>query len=84
MSRFLTTIFQTSKSNSNRVNGGLFGGAWLGVLIGLLNSEELRDLFANNPEILAILGGVQAIVAIFMRNRKSSGPDGGHKPVEQL
>lgn len=72
MSRFLSGLF---KSSSNQVNGGLFGGAWLAVIVGLLNSEELRQLLGDNVELMAILGGIQALAAIFMRSRK------GHKKI---
>ena len=57
-SSFLRLIIGAAKSNTIQVNG-LFAAIW-GALLQM-------DVVQSNPEYLAIMGGVQALVNILLR-----------------
>lgn len=62
MSTFLQLLKGASKSNTVQVNGIL-----LAIWTAVLNS----DLIQGNPEYVAILGGVQALINIILRFKTS-------------
>lgn len=57
-SSFLRLIIGAARSNTVQVNG-LFAAVWGAIL--------QMDVVQSNPEYVAILGGVQALVNILLR-----------------
>jgi hypothetical protein len=70
MSRFVQLLRGAPKSKSVRF-AGLFGTIWTIIA----SSDFLRETISANPEYAAILGGVQAVIAIINRFQTNNALD---------
>lgn len=67
----LRKLFTRAPQSRTVQLAGLFGAIW----VALSQSPEIMALVGKNPQLVAILGGIQAAVTIWQRVRK------GHEPI---
>ena len=68
MSTFLKIIMNGSQSRTNQMNG---------IFLAIWGALSQSSFIQTNPQYIAILGGIQAILGIFQRSRK------GHQPLTE-